>query len=195
MKGRTEQITAIILAGGKSSRMGSEKGLIPYQGSPFVRHIISAVEPLADHILIVTDNPAYNEFGFERIEDRFKERGPLSGLYSGLEASSTAYNIVLSCDIPLITSELLRKLLDGKKEEADIVHLKVSGKVMPLIALYHKRCSATCEFLLNKNERRLLALRDHHTVIDIEIPDELTYQGMNINTKDELIRFNHEHNH
>ena len=73
--------------------------------------------------LIVSDNPDYDTFGFKRINDITKDAGPVSGIYSGLEASSTKYNLILSCDIPLITSEILKKLIEGIDKTSEIIQM------------------------------------------------------------------------
>lgn len=133
-----ENITGIILAGGKSSRMGMDKGFILYEGKPFVNHIIDALKPLVKDILIVSDHPQYDALGYKRIKDILPEAGPLSGLCSGLLKSESHLNLVLSCDIPLITSEILEKLLNAYKEGTNAVVCKVNNKVMPLVALYNR---------------------------------------------------------
>ena len=76
-------ITGIILAGGKSSRMGTEKGLILYKNKPFVEHIIEAMNPLVDNIIIISNNKAYKSFGFRCYEDLIKNPlGEAKKIYS-----------------------------------------------------------------------------------------------------------------
>ncbi|MCL4167425.1 UNVERIFIED_CONTAM: hypothetical protein GTU68_012318, partial [Idotea baltica] len=105
-------ITGIILAGGKSSRMGTDKGFLFLNNKPFVQYSIDALMPLVSEIIIVSDNPDYDVFGFKRINDSTKNAGPVAGICSGLEASSTDYNLILSCDIPLISSQILERLIN-----------------------------------------------------------------------------------
>ena len=102
-------ITGIILAGGKSSRMGTEKGLILYKNKPFVEHIIEAMNPLVDNIIIISNNKAYKSFGFRCYEDLIKNTGPLAGIYTGLRYSKTENNLIVSCDVPLINTVILIK--------------------------------------------------------------------------------------
>ena len=110
-----KDITGIILAGGKSTRMGTDKGFLLLNNKPFVQYSIDALQPLVSEIIIVSDNPDYDRFGLKRINDTIKDAGPVAGICSGLEASSTAYNLILSCDIPLITSKILQKLKLGTR--------------------------------------------------------------------------------
>ena len=131
-------ITGIILAGGKSSRMGSDKGFLMLNSKAFVQYSIDALKPLVSEIIIVSDNPNYDNFGLKRVNDIIKEAGPVSGICSGLEASKSDYNLILSCDIPLITTAVLKKLIDAKDDTSEIIQIETNGKTIPLIALYKK---------------------------------------------------------
>ncbi|MBT8271898.1 MAG: molybdenum cofactor guanylyltransferase, partial [Bacteroidia bacterium] len=170
MKTTDHHITGIILAGGKSSRMGSEKGLVEFKGSPFIKHVIEALKPVCERLIIVSDNTAYDSFEVERIEDQYKNTGPLAGLYSGLKAADSDLNLVLSCDIPQVTSNLLRYLIDQIDNGHDIFQFKAFNKVIPLIGIYRKRCGQTSRDLIEDGERRLLALQDHHPTLTIDLP-------------------------
>ena len=150
-----KNITGIILAGGKSSRMGSDKGFVMYKNKAFIQHIIEAIQPLVDEIIIVSDNPDYDVFKQKRVSDLIENAGPLAGVYTGLVESENENNLVVSCDVPLINSETLSLLIDGIDEETDIVQLESQGKTMPLIAMYKKQCATTFYTLLTKGERRL----------------------------------------
>ena len=164
-------LTGIILAGGKSSRMGTDKGLILLEGKPFVNHIIDALKPLVKYIIIVSDHQQYDCLGYKRIEDVFPESGPLSGLYSGLLKSNSDLNLVLSCDIPLISSEILEELLKAHTQGTNAVVCKVNTRVMPLVSLYHKNSIDTCKVLLKNDELRMMHL--------LEMLDRVTYLALN----------------
>ena len=125
-------ITGIILAGGKSSRMGTDKGFVVYKNKAFVQHIIEALQPLVDEIIIVSNNPDYDVFGFKRVNDLIENAGPLAGVYTGLHYSKTENNLVISCDVPLINSETLSLLMEGIDDNTDVVQLESNGKSMPL---------------------------------------------------------------
>jgi len=110
-------ITGIILAGGKSSRMGTDKGFVLYKNKSFIQHIIEALQPLVDEIIIVSNNPDYDIFGLKRVSDLIENAGPLAGVYTGLDYSETENNLVISCDVPLINSETLTLLIDGIEDQ------------------------------------------------------------------------------
>ena len=99
-----KNITGIVLAGGKSSRMGTDKGLLKFNGKSFVQYSLDALKPLVSEIIIVSDDLNYDTFGLKRINDITKNAGPVAGICAGLEASSTEYNLILSgYPVPNIT--------------------------------------------------------------------------------------------
>ena len=187
-------ITGIILAGGKSSRMGSDKGFLVLNNKTFVQYSIDALSPLVSKILIVSNNPEYDAFGIERIEDVIENAGPVAGIYSGLEDSSTEYNLILSCDIPLITSEILQELIDSVDDTHDIIQLVSDGKSMPLIALYKKEVSKTFYTLLQHDERRLRIAVNNCKVKNVVLDKHQIKQTMNVNTQTEYKTVENEYN-
>ncbi len=189
-----KNITGIILAGGKSSRMGTDKGFLTLNNKPFVQYSIDAIKPLVSEIIIVSDNPDYDILGYKRVSDTIKDAGPVAGICSGLKVSNTDYNLILSCDIPLIKTEILKKLIIGANNAFDIVQIESNGKTMPLIALYKKQCYGLFSNLLKKDERRLrVAVSQCHIKnIPLGINDYNT--TMNVNTKEELKQLEDAHN-
>ena len=185
-------ISAIILAGGKSSRMGTDKGLLIYKDKPFIMHIISAVSPLAEEILIVGDNPAYDDFGYRRFEDWVKEYGPLAGLYSGLTASKNDLNFVLSCDVPGITTTILERMSRAFDPDHDICLARADQADLPLIAIYRKSCAEQCLNLINSGEQRLMKLIEICKVQYFDIALEDILNVANINTPEQLLNWTHE---
>lgn len=181
-----KNITGIILAGGKSSRMGTDKGLLLYQDEPFIQYSIKALQPIVGEIIIVANNPAYDVFKGMRVSDIIENAGPLSGVYTGLKHSNTSHNLVLSCDIPLIKTKVLEKITDHIDEQHDIIQVTSNGITMPLIAFYNKRCEEKLFALLNKGERRMKTLTKSLIVKNIELTPEWRHYTANINTPEEL---------
>tara|TARA_R110002049_G_scaffold309212_2_gene518720 strand:+ start:3366 stop:4166 length:801 start_codon:yes stop_codon:yes gene_type:complete len=181
-----KHITGIILAGGKSTRMGTDKGFLMLNGKKFVEHSIDALKPMVSKIMIVSDNPDYDIFGLERIDDFIKNAGPVSGIYSGLKHSKTDYNLVLSCDIPLIASKVLNKIIDAIDDASEIIQVESNGKTMPLIALYKKSCADIFYKLLQADERRLRIAVNHCQTKTIALDDTLAFCTSNVNTKTAL---------
>lgn len=186
-----KNITGIILAGGKSSRMGLDKGLLQLNGTTFISHILNAVKPLVSDIIIVSNNIEYDVFGHKRVDDIIKNAGPVAGLHSGLSLSETKYNLVLSCDIPLIKTNILKKLIEGNNDNFDIIQLQSQGKTMPLIGLYKKKCAHKFLELLQGNERRLRYAVDQLNTKTIKLNAEFDHYVKNINTKEQFNELKH----
>ncbi|TGV01484.1 molybdenum cofactor guanylyltransferase [Flavivirga rizhaonensis] len=188
-----KNITGIILAGGKSSRMGTDKGFLILNEKPFIQHSMDALKPLVSEIIIVSDNPDYDILGYKRVTDTIKDAGPVAGICSGLEASKTDYNLVLSCDIPLIKTGILDKLIVNTDADSDIIQIESNGKTMPLIALYKKQCSSIFSNLLKKDERRLRIAVNQCRVKNISLSYHDYKTTMNVNTKEELKQLEDAH--
>ncbi len=181
-----KNITGIILAGGTSSRMGTDKGLILYKNKAFVKHIIEAMEPLVDNIIIISNNIAYEVFGFKRYEDLIKNAGPLAGIYTGLRYSKTENNLIVSCDVPLINTIVLQKLIDQKNDTSQVIQLQCQGKNMPLIALYKKCCEMIFLEELVQNQRKVQKALKKCIVKIVIIDKTLEKVTANINTQKDL---------
>jgi len=187
-----KNITAIILAGGKSSRMGADKGLIDLNGRTFMARILKAVEPFVDKTMIVSNDSNYDVFPIKRVSDIILDAGPLAGIFSGLFYSESEVNLVLSCDVPLINEAVLNTLMEGYDAEGDVTQLQSRGKTMPLIALYKKQCMHPCLESLKKGERRLTKVVEQMKTKTIILDANLEPLVRNINTVDELKEIRHE---
>jgi molybdenum cofactor guanylyltransferase len=134
-------IGGIVLAGGLSSRMQTEKGMVQFCEKPMVQWVLDALQPLVSELVIVANNPVYAQLGYRVVKDDFKEVGPVGGLCTGLRNIRTEVNFVLSCDIPLITSDLLRHLL-GQLGDASAIAAQTVERKQPLVSVYRKSCLA-----------------------------------------------------
>ncbi len=175
--------------------MGSDKGLLPLEGKPFVAHIIEALKPLVNEIMIVSDNTEYDQFGVTRIEDLIKDAGPLAGLYSGLAHSKTEENLVMSCDVPLIDIAVLKRLVSENEERYDAIQVQSQEKTMPLIALYKKRIIPKCKTLLDSGERRLRFFVSQLETKTIVLDPHLDLHTTNVNTPEDLKRIENAIDH
>ncbi len=119
--------------------MGKEKGLVPFRGKPMVQWVIEAVLPLVSDIVVVANDPGYDRFGYRVVGDDFPEAGPVGGLCTGLRNIRTPINFVLSCDIPLISTDLLRHLLEQMGDEPAIA-AQTEGRRQPLVSIYRREC-------------------------------------------------------
>jgi len=179
------KFTAIILAGGKSSRMGEDKGLMLFDDKPMIHHIINVAKPLVDEIIIVSNNKEYEQFGYPVYEDLIKDKGPLAGIYTGLKYAKTAKNIVLSCDVPFVSEALIQLLLNNC-ETVDVVIPEKENRTHQLIGVYDKSCVPTFKNELDKDQRKLkLAIEElTYKVVDANHIDAQIFN--NINSKDDI---------
>lgn len=182
MKGEFN-INGIILAGGKSQRMGEPKAFLLFKGKPFIWYCIEALKPLVKEIIVVSDDPRFDNFGVKRIPDAIPDVGPIGGLYTGLTFSQTTYNLVLSCDVPCIETATLKQLIDIMEEDLDMVQFACEEKSHPLIALYHKRCASHFKSQLDQDQRRLREAIAPLKSKTLKVDKEWAYQLKNINTK------------
>lgn len=179
-------ITGIILAGGKSQRMGVDKGLLLLRDKTFVAHICAALQPIVgDNIVIVSSNPAYDALGYTRIEDLISNKGPVSGLYSALKFSKTKINFVLSVDVPLVTTELLQWILSKHEDSYMVTQVQVHYKTSPLVAVYDRSMRIVFGEHLAGNQLKLREVIEDVSHQTIEVPEKWSMQVQNINTQEE----------
>lgn len=178
-----EPITGIILAGGKSSRMGTDKGLIRLNGKPMIQHILDPMAKICQRILIVTSNPMYGMFGFELVKDEAPDYGPVMGILSGLKQSDTDRNLVLSCDAPFVTFDLLKKLV-LHSDNTDVIAAQSEKRIHPLIAVYNRSCLPVFEQAVIDNEHRLKTVLEQLKVEELIVEND--EQLRNLNTQADL---------
>lgn len=150
-----KNLTGIILAGGQSSRMGSEKGLVIFQGKPLIRYALDVLSPLCDEILISTNSESYNSLGYKVIPDKIAGIGPMGGIYSCLIISKNDLNLVLSCDMPYITDEIFRLLLENMGQAVISIPWYKDEYYEPLCGVYHKDVISSLLSYIKKNNFKL----------------------------------------
>ena len=146
--------SAVILAGGKSSRMGRDKSFLEIDGETLLaRQIRVARESGAAEILISgRPDKDYSTFGCKILQDEFPDAGPLGGIHSALLAAQNPLVLVLAVDLPHLTSDLLKRLV--KETQAGLGAIPhFEGKVEPLAAFYPRAALSLCETFLQQNNR------------------------------------------
>lgn len=130
-------LTAIILAGGKASRMGGDKALRLLRGSTLLRHAVDLVAGLADQVVISTGTrelPMHPGLLAAPDAPAYAGQGPLAGVLAGLEAASNNRALVLACDLPNVPTGLLRRLAETLSGTCDCVYTEHAGHPEPLVA-------------------------------------------------------------
>lgn len=179
--------TGIILAGGLSSRMGTDKGLLSVQNKPMVKHVIDTFNALNIPIIIVANNDAYDQFNYPVYNDIVENKGPLGGLYTGLHYSQTELNVVMSCDTPYVSQEVISLLLEVHKNNISIAGF--NGKKHPTIGVFNKSIADQLfQAIVNDNLKLEMAYRqigyDIIEMSQLETIDDRVFA--NINTNEEL---------
>ncbi|WP_338471094.1 molybdenum cofactor guanylyltransferase [Niallia sp. XMNu-256] len=169
--------TGIILAGGKSSRMGTNKALLTIEGKTVIERIVESLEQMVDHIIIVTNHFSDYEFlQLPMVEDKQKDMGPLAGIEAGLSASNTEKNLIVACDMPFISIDLGKYLLTLLDHYQAAVP-EIDGQLHPLFAAYRKQIVPRVAQSLSEKQLRIRQLL--HTIhVKIVINEELTAQGI-----------------
>ena len=119
--------------------MGQDKGLMPLSGKPMITYVLEVLASLSERILIISNQEDYNQFGCSVFKDEYLDKGPLAGIYTGLLNSDTDYNIVVSCDTPFLSGQLLRYLIDKSKGFDVTLPVHLSGTEQ-LMGIYSKNC-------------------------------------------------------
>jgi molybdopterin-guanine dinucleotide biosynthesis protein A len=156
------QRAGFILTGGRSSRMGRDKALFPWRGSTVVEHLSLAVQSVAGSSTLVGRPERYSHLGLPALADVRPGCGPLSGIETALSSTPAEWNLVVSCDIPEVTRELLGSLFNHALAAGAAVTLVRDGAntLQPLCAVYHRRCLAVVSAALDRNELRLTRVID-----------------------------------
>lgn len=176
---------AYILAGGKSSRMGTDKGLLLIEGKAMIQYVIEQMQAVFDKVIIVSNNPEYEKFGLKVIPDLIKDIGPAGGIYTVLKHSDAQLNFIVSCDMPLITKEAIEFIFKTRKE-SQIVLLKNHENVEPLFGLYTKDCETVWLQLIHKKTIKLQEMVLQFNLQTIAVEDNIIFNQSffkNINTK------------
>jgi molybdopterin-guanine dinucleotide biosynthesis protein A len=179
-----------ILCGGKSSRMQSEKGLVLYQNKPFIDHIIEAVLPISSNIQLITNTTDYDYLAYRKIKDVIVDKGPLGGIYTALVHSETVINLILSCDIPLISTEVLLELIEKQGVNLDISVFSEETRIHPLIGIYSKKLIPVLEKAIEDNDLKMMHFISNVKHQLIPITDDKRHLFKNINSVAELNELN-----
>ncbi|MFB5266793.1 molybdenum cofactor guanylyltransferase [Paenibacillus enshidis] len=161
------EVTGIVLAGGKSSRMGTDKSRLELEGMTVLERIAEKLSKASCRV-VVAGREGEVLAGMEAVSDQYPGRGPLAGLHAGLKASGTEWNIVCACDMPLVNAETLLalraeaakrwdegSLLTAGGQNWDAVIPVIDDRRQPLLAAYHRRVLPGLEERLQTGRLRM----------------------------------------
>ncbi|ATW23636.1 molybdenum cofactor guanylyltransferase [Candidatus Formimonas warabiya] len=182
--------SGVILAGGKSTRMGMDKTLITINNEPIIHRIVGELKSVLDELIIVSNE--VNKFGLagtREIMGAFPEKGPLGGIHAGLTAAAHEYSFVVAGDMPWCDKNLAQLLLDYAPGY-DVAVPRIGKYLEPLFAVYSKRCLPYVEFILKHDTPKITAFYDkvkvnyvgEAIIRSVADPDKVFF---NINTPDD----------
>jgi molybdopterin-guanine dinucleotide biosynthesis protein A len=144
------EVTGIVLAGGRSKRMGEDKSLMRLNGKTMIEFSIDALKPLCSKVIISSKQSIYDFTGCQVWHDEIENQAPIIGIYSCLKRSETDVNIILSCDVPLISKELLEFLLANSADHEITVPIHDNGMIEPLCGIYKKSATGILKVCIDE---------------------------------------------
>lgn len=182
-------LTLAIQAGGKSSRMGQDKALMPFRGRPLIQHVMERLAPIADEIIITTNTPdAYRFLEVRLTRDLRLGRGALGGLYTALETASKPFVAVVACDMPFASPNFFSTARRLMAESAmDVIIPSTENGLEPLHALYRREiCLPAIEAALDADKWKVISWFGQVNARILSVketaaynPDNLTFWNLN----------------
>jgi len=182
-----EKITGIILAGGKSSRMGEEKGLVEFRSKRLIEYSIDLFQKLKYQIIIIANDNCYDSYGFPVYSDIIQDKGPMAGIHTALQNSSTQWNAVITCDVPLIDFNVFR-IIENSRHGYDAVMPRFNNRLQPLTAMYQTKCKDSFYSSIREDQLRVRMLTEKFPTNIIEFDSGFKSSFTNINTKEDIKR-------
>jgi molybdenum cofactor guanylyltransferase len=188
--------TLAIQAGGRSSRMGRDKALVPLRGRPLIEHVLARLAPLADEVLITTNHSSSLAYlGVRLVPDRQPGAGALQGLQTALLAAGGERVLLVACDMPFVVPALAIHLLNTALQ-ADVVIPQRRGEFEPMLAVYSRRCLPAVEHALAAGQQRMISFFPN---VEVHSVDEADWQAFdrrglsffNINSPEKLTEAEH----
>ncbi len=184
-------LTAVILAGGQSRRLGTDKALLHFQGRTLLAATVERLRPLCQEVIVVTNAPQAHAHPAARlVGDLFPGKGALGGIYSGMATARTAHSLVVACDMPFLNTGLIVHMA-SLAASYDVVIPRFQGNLEPLHAIYGHVCLPYMKNLLDQNNLKIIDLFPQVRVRYLEEtelsrwdPQHLSF--LNINTPQDL---------
>lgn len=182
-------MTGIILAGGKSSRMGEDKGFLKIGKKTYTEILINTLNNIFDDVIIIANNQDYNQFGIPVFEDLYTNKGPLAGIFTGLKKSKTDINFFIPCDSPFLNEQLIKQLMVDVNNH-DAVIPTFNNRVYPLTAFYSKTCIPQFEDALINNRLKVKAEIENINHKLVAFGNEFEKNFINFNSPEDISKYN-----
>lgn len=187
---REKDIVGVILAGGKSRRMGTNKALLPYRGQPLIEHIAKVMQEVFERVIVVADErEAYQFLNLRVYPDIHKDCGPLGGIHAAFHHSDANALFVVSCDLPGLMPNLIEYILSVDAHAPAVVPA-ADEKVHPLCGLYRRKMLPQIEQAIQDGVLALRALLENVGAVTVPITPELPFYTKqllsNVNSPDDF---------
>lgn len=186
-------ITVAIIAGGKSSRMGTDKAFVKVLGRPLIEDLIENLSGLGQETILITNQPdGYHYLGLPLFSDVLPDKGALGGLYTALYHSTQPRTLCVACDMPFINRPLLEHLL-ALSTEGDVIVPRLNGEAEPFRAVYAREaCLGPIRASLDSNRMRIISFFPQVHVrwveqTEVEQFDPKHLSFFNVNTPEDLV--------
>ena len=185
------EVSGVVLSGGESSRMGSNKAFIEINGKRIIDRILELMQTLFPEVIVVTNTPLdYVDLNARIVTDIVPGKGSLGGIYTGLFYSSYPYSVVVACDMPFLKKEVIESLLT-KRDRYDVVIPHLSDGFHPLHAVYSRRCLTFIEHLIEVDDLKIIHFFNRIKVRAVKEEEILQLDPklasfVNINTPEDL---------
>ncbi|MGL5689260.1 MAG: molybdenum cofactor guanylyltransferase [Bacteroidales bacterium] len=181
------KISGFILAGGRSSRFGSNKAFASFDRKLFIERSIETLLPLCSSVSISGNYDEYSSFNYPLIKDQIDQIGPIGGIYSCLKSSTTHINLFLTCDMPLLTSKIVSELIPNLSDADVRIYGNSDSIRYPFPGIYCKTVLPEIEDLILKDDFKIKSLLSRVSVSELKIEDSIRKQFSNINYRDQLL--------
>lgn len=185
-------IEGFVLAGGKSSRMGSDKALLKINDHTFLEQIVGVMKHELHQVSLISNHLPHHQYGLAVYEDIIKEKGPLGGIFTALHHCHTQKIFICPCDLPFMDARLIHHLIKHC-DQHEIIIPSHHGKIEPLIGIYDKSCAKRISGLLKYNKLSISKVLSFFDVKIIPVEHEKFYTHylfQNINTMQEYTNIN-----
>lgn len=171
--------TGIILCGGKSCRFGKDKGMCYLGDKPMIQYSIDTMQKIFNRIIISSNDKEYAKLGYSTVEDQIKGIGPIGGIIAALEKSETEDNMIVSCDMPLLSSGLIQFIYENKGES--LAATPIFDKFPePLCSYFNKNALPEIKNFISSGNYKMLKLLEYLDYKKIEIDQSLSFFDPNL---------------
>lgn len=157
-KASATDLTGFVLVGGRSSRMGRDKALLPFGSVPMAAHVAGVVKQVVTSVFLVGPPAVYGCLGFDVLPDRYPDFGPVGAIAAALAATTSEWNLIVGCDLPRITTAVLRQVHEAALDSGASCAYAAApdGHEQPLCGVYHVSTLNAFESAVARGEHRLM---------------------------------------